>query len=90
MRNLLAVLFGWGVGKKIQKHLEEKEGKKGFSDVTERQAKKIIDNDPELKKQLEKQKKDAEKMDVRIKKTYSKLSPESKAHFKKLFPDFKE
>ena len=79
VKNLVSVFAGVALANKLGKKFT------GAGKPSAKSAQKIIDKDPELKRIVNKIKKDADDLEKGISDRVSKLSPENQAKFNKLF-----
>tara|TARA_A100001011_G_scaffold232858_1_gene240873 strand:+ start:211 stop:486 length:276 start_codon:yes stop_codon:yes gene_type:complete len=78
LSNLVSVLAGAAIGDYLGKRFTSK-GK-----PSEKAAKKILDDNPELAKAAKEMEDKAKDLEKRVKKVVSRLSPEQKARFDKI------
>ena len=79
LSNLIAVETGVGLADKLGKSMKDK------NRASVKAAKKLIDNDPSLKKNIEDLKRISDKIKADTDKQIKKLPPESQEYLKKLF-----
>ena len=79
LSNLMAVVTGVALADKLGKSMKVK------NRASVKAAKKLIDNDPSLKKNIEDLKRISDKIKADTDKQIKKLPPESQEYLKKLF-----